>query len=764
MKKQLKSLLILSLCAVVSSDIGGSTLVVSATTMEDSEVLTEVDNIEEDSEVPVEIDNVEESGEVPTEIGSIEDREVSTEVDNTDEISSTLNEIDSICNLPNSGVENTEALFYQYGFHISDQTEQWEFPNLTITDENISEMTSKNYLMDLCTYNEYKYLMISEGRDEIQYLTKRTDLEYPSSKRFCEESFTIEEALANSDVLGHDDAVNLDVNPLKASTLAEFNSSGFSDSCYLLVFKPDAKDINDLVYKIPYSQLVHYMADGTSEDPYPTDPDDFIDKNEDGYDDRDENKNGVVDDVEDGNFVDKNEDGFNDKDTNKDGTVDEIEKDNFVDVDNDGYDDRDDNKDGTVDKEESGFVDKDNDGSDDRDQDKDGVVSKDEHNNFIDDDGDGYDDRDSDKDGTVNEDETNNKIDKDDDGFDDRDQDKNGVVDKVEQELGQGTLGKGDNIGSSDSIDGQIIKAELEVGKEIKQDKKVSGYKLTFAWECKSGKPYNDFVDNICGGFMLTFTTPTGQEFSYVLDQSEKGTKKIDLDNAENGMYKYVFETTTGLHKAGYFTLDDIVGGTGYFNGDASTAGTGSTGNTGSTDGDIGGSSSDEDFGMTYDEQLKTKLKVEFSKLPKSATYGDTVEITAKVSKPSSMEFDKKEVNDGDEDMEFKLSVNDNGKYYYYILARTGESIDGYLEVDIFDYDYEEVDSNESAIGFTNNTNNKVASSEDKNLIQSGINMSYALIGGIALVGVGIFMGLKNGIRGLKDGGEKKDDNTKNEK
>jgi len=101
-----------------------------------------------------------------------------------------------------------------------------------------------------------------------------------------------------------------------------------------------------------------------------------IDRNNDGYDDRDYNRNGRWDDeMSDGRYVDRNNDGYDDRDYNRNGRWDDETSDGrYVDRNNDGYDDRDYNRNGRWDDEMSDgrYVDRNNDGYDDRDYNRNG--------------------------------------------------------------------------------------------------------------------------------------------------------------------------------------------------------------------------------------------------------------------------------------------------------------------------------------------------------------------------------------------------------
>ena len=105
----------------------------------------------------------------------------------------------------------------------------------------------------------------------------------------------------------------------------------------------------------------------------------FIDRNRDGYDDRDTNRDGRIDsrdrhydDRDDdrfGGFIDRNRDGFDDRDTNRDGRIDSRDRDyddryedrdgGFIDRNRDGWDDRDTNRDGRIDSRDRDYDDRD---------------------------------------------------------------------------------------------------------------------------------------------------------------------------------------------------------------------------------------------------------------------------------------------------------------------------------------------------------------------------------------------------------------------
>lgn len=96
----------------------------------------------------------------------------------------------------------------------------------------------------------------------------------------------------------------------------------------------------------------------------------------------------------------------------------------WIDRDNDGYDDRDYDRDGRWDDDVNARIDRDRDGYDDRDLDRDGRWD-DDVNARIDRDRDGFDDRDFNRNGRW-DDDLNVRIDRDRDGFDDRDYDRDG--------------------------------------------------------------------------------------------------------------------------------------------------------------------------------------------------------------------------------------------------------------------------------------------------------------------------------------------------
>ena len=130
-------------------------------------------------------------------------------------------------------------------------------------------------------------------------------------------------------------------------------------------------------------------------------PRDWVDRNNDGYDDRDYNRDGRIDD-NGGGRIDRNNDGFDDRDHDRDGRWDDDVGDR-IDRNNDGFDDRDYDRDGRWDDDLSNRVDRDNDGFDDRDYDRDGRWD-DDLNNRIDRNNDGVDDRDFDRDGRWDDD------------------------------------------------------------------------------------------------------------------------------------------------------------------------------------------------------------------------------------------------------------------------------------------------------------------------------------------------------------------------
>ena len=126
-----------------------------------------------------------------------------------------------------------------------------------------------------------------------------------------------------------------------------------------------------------------------------------IDRNNDGFDDRDTDRDGRWDDNA-GDWVDRNNDGYHDLDSDRDGRWDDNVRDR-IDRDNDGYDDRDYDRDGRWDDDVNTRLDQNNDGYDDRDWDRDGRWD-DDMNTRIDRDRDGLDDRDYDRDGRWDDD------------------------------------------------------------------------------------------------------------------------------------------------------------------------------------------------------------------------------------------------------------------------------------------------------------------------------------------------------------------------
>ena len=106
-----------------------------------------------------------------------------------------------------------------------------------------------------------------------------------------------------------------------------------------------------------------------------------------------------------GDWIDRNNDGFDDRDYDRDGRWDDDvnDRNDRIDRDRDGFDDRDYDRDGRWDDDVNNRIDRDRDGFDDRDYDRDGRWD-DDVNTRIDRDGDGFDDRDYDRDGRWDDD------------------------------------------------------------------------------------------------------------------------------------------------------------------------------------------------------------------------------------------------------------------------------------------------------------------------------------------------------------------------
>lgn len=127
------------------------------------------------------------------------------------------------------------------------------------------------------------------------------------------------------------------------------------------------------------------------------------------------------DDIRYGDRVDRNRDGWDDRDYNRDGRWDnDIGTQGRVDYDRDGWDDRDEDCDGRW---------------DDRDDD-DG-----RYGDRVDNNRDGWDDRDRDRDGRW-DDDVNERVDTNRDGWDDRDYDRDG---RWDDDIGEGRYPQGDN-------------------------------------------------------------------------------------------------------------------------------------------------------------------------------------------------------------------------------------------------------------------------------------------------------------------------------
>ena len=160
---------------------------------------------------------------------------------------------------------------------------------------------------------------------------------------------------------------------------------------------------------------------------------DRIDRNNDGFDDRDVDRDGRWDDdvpparaVASNDRIDANRDGFDDRDVDRDGRWDDdvqagraLASNDRVDVNRDGFDDRDIDRDGRWDDDvqagralaSNDRIDRNNDGFDDRDVDRDGRWDDDVQagraiasNDRVDRNYDGWDDRDIDRDGRWDDD------------------------------------------------------------------------------------------------------------------------------------------------------------------------------------------------------------------------------------------------------------------------------------------------------------------------------------------------------------------------
>lgn len=167
-------------------------------------------------------------------------------------------EYDEICAMPNSLPE--EELFSAINFSL-DGNGIYRLPSDDISDDMVLDMDSRMYKLDIISDKNYKYVMCATG--EYKYRTPKffdQGWNFTGTRHLT--NCSIKEVLERFTVpVTQEYDLTITLNPLKATSVDELRSEAFFGQCYLLVFPEDADGIEDLLYKIPYSELGDWVAE-----------------------------------------------------------------------------------------------------------------------------------------------------------------------------------------------------------------------------------------------------------------------------------------------------------------------------------------------------------------------------------------------------------------------------------------------------------------------------------------------------------------------